>query len=373
MKNVLYCIIALPVLVLLLLSSCATGQASFPAEYIRDNRGTVSFELPEVFELANIIVAVSDYGREHKFRVNKEGAYYREVMDHFSEFSDHPLIEKLELSDENIGNYYSFRNQSYLYSFRNGELARCTMRRSIPGNALFRENLDLIENFASVSGFRHFFASHREYYEEQRELYQSRLPVRKMWNWLEDEFPLTYDHYVIVFSPLIGASHNTVRYEDSGFRECIMFVSGPDFYNTLVSEGRISREMEEALLSRLVFTEIDHNYVNRISGRYKNSIDRALTPLDYWNTQNGYRTPQLTFNEYVTWGLFSLYAYDVYPPEIYKQIEKHVIVSMENRGFLRFNEFNDFFIELYRQKKKNQKISRFFPKIIDWFITENPN
>ena len=373
MKKSVYRIAALLMSVSLLISSCATGQASFPVDYIRDNKGVVSFELPEVFELANIIIAVTDYGKEHAFRVNKDSTYYGEVMDHFSEFSDHPLIEKLDFSDKNIRDYYSFRNQSYLYSFQNGELTKCTMRRTIPGDDIFRKNRDLIENFASVSGFRHFFASHREYYEEQKDRYREKLPVTQMWSWLEDEFPLTYHHYGIVFSPLIGASHNTVHYENKGFRECLMFVSGPDYYSNVVSEGRASQKMEEALLSRLVFTEMDRNYVNRISGRYQNSIERALIPLDYWNRQNEYRSAQLTFNEYVAWGLFNLYAYDVYPPEIYEKIEQDGIVSMENRGFVRFKEFNSFFTDLYRQKKDNQKLSRFFPKIIDWFFTQNSN
>lgn len=100
-----------------------------------------------------------------------------------------------------------------------------------------------------------------------------------MWRRLEEEFPARYDTYAVVFFPLIGASHNTIRFEDEGFRECVMFVGGPD-----ILAGQVDNPArEEAFLSRHVFTEIDHNYVNPVSAQYEVEIARALSDLDEWN------------------------------------------------------------------------------------------
>lgn len=49
--------------------------------------------------------------------------------------------------------------------------------------------LDIIEDFAEKSDFRAFYSENRSFYREQIAQYKEKVPVRRMWRRLEEEFP----------------------------------------------------------------------------------------------------------------------------------------------------------------------------------------
>lgn len=105
------------------------------------------------------------------------------------------------------------------------------------------------------------------------------LPVRPMWTWLEREFPNTrYQSYRIVLSPLIGGSHSTQRYfaEDGAkvFGENVMFVCGTAHLDAIPTLGE---KQKEGLMSGIVFTEIDHNYVNPATEKHYATLDSIFS------------------------------------------------------------------------------------------------
>ena len=61
-----------------------------------------------------------------------------------------------------------------------------------------------------------------------------------------------------------------------------------------------SQKVKEGLSSRVVFTEIDHNYVNPVSDENKPLIDKLLQDRTEWvnaKDSDNYRNPLLVFNE----------------------------------------------------------------------------
>ena len=231
----------------------------------------------------------------------------------------------------------------------------------------FHDQIELIEDFAETSGFREFYAEHAEFYDSRIASYEEKVPVRRMWDWLDAQFPAAdgaYDAYKIVFSPLIYASHNTIRFEKDGFSECIMVVGGPNLLAGRTNDERL----EEALLSRHLFTEIDHNYVNPLSKQYEVRIARALSDLDTWNGQDGYRSRQATFNEYVTWAAFLLYAQEHYDDEVVEAASGYTVQSMEKgRKFLRFGDFVNRLSALWSSREPDETLSDLYPEMIGWF------
>ncbi|CAH0999178.1 hypothetical protein LEM8419_00475 [Neolewinella maritima] len=125
----------------------------------------------------------------------------------------------------------------------------------------FADLLYLVQDFAQQSGFRQFYRDHAADYADQIERQRRLVPVHHMWEWMERESPERMDHYAIVFSPLIGGSQSTQRFQENpfdslySFRESIMFVNGPDEVQTTGYDTLT----QEALQSGIVFTEIDHN------------------------------------------------------------------------------------------------------------------
>ncbi|MFQ6083019.1 MAG: DUF4932 domain-containing protein [Candidatus Aminicenantia bacterium] len=355
----------------LILNQAHLGQYYYPGkkahytqEYIEENKGKVIVEIPEVYELANIAIAITDYGLNSPYRVYKKGEYYERVLKHFLPFKKHPLISKIEFSDEKLSLYFSFRENSACYIFKNDSIIQGGVYPYTWAWSpnLFKKHVKLIEDFAKVSQFSKFYRDNLPYYKKQIRKYKEKVPIKKMWTWLEKNFPNRYNCYKIIFSPLIYASHSTKRFEDEDFREIVMFVSGPEIY-----KNKYSGKVEEGLLSRVVFTEIDHNYVNPITNQYLERVNKVFSNVEKWNKQSGYPFPFLIFNEYMTWAVFTLYAYDNYEREDFEKINQRVVKTMVNsRKFVLFKQFNDKFLELYLNRKKDETIPDLYPKILGW-------
>jgi len=181
-------------------------------------------------------------------------------------------------------------------------------------------------------------------YEDQIRRYQDLVSIDRMWLWLEARFPERYNRYRIVFSPLINGSHSTQRYTSGGVRETVMFVAGPD-----IVPDTVDARIRTAQLERLVFTEIDHNYVNPATDRYAGLVRQLFKNVGFWNGDaNSYRSPTATFNEYMTWAVFNLYARDAYDPVTAAAIRESVIRSMvQNRRFHKFREFEGIVMDVY--------------------------
>lgn len=350
----------------------------FTEDYILSNTGKVQFEVPEAFELANVIWMLSHSG-ERATNIRKEGPYYEEVKKYFKPYLDHPIFKKLNFPDTNYyESYYSFRENSICFSFEGDELKYSGPYFHVYGNpdqfgGLFKDLHELVEDFARKSNFRHFYNSHLSYYEQLIQQQKNLIPVHKMWTWIENEFPPRISSYKVIFSPLIGASHSTQNFSFMGtredwFSEAVMFTSGPE---NVMQDSSLSFDQKQGLLSGIVFTEIDHNYVNPISRRFKNEIEEVFGKRDIWTKSGGdtdnYQTGEAVFNEYMTHALYCLYVKDHYDKEtadfIIKSRERLMI---DRRHYIKFDLFNSKLSQLYNDRSEDEKVPDLFVKIIEW-------
>ena len=198
------------------------------------------------------------------------------------------------------------------------------------------------------------------------------MPIRTMWNWLEARFPQRFECYRVVFSPLIGGSHSTQQYarfvDGNLYNEAIMFVNGPTNY---VNRTELTSQQRQGLASGIVFTEIDHNYVNPTTSRFRSRIDSIFSNRLIWIKTGGdtdnYGSPQAVFNEYMTHALFCLYVKDQYDAQtaayVVDQREK---LMVNQRHYTRFREFTQKLSELYAARKSDQSIANLYPALLDW-------
>ncbi|MHC4086503.1 MAG: DUF4932 domain-containing protein [Planctomycetota bacterium] len=327
-------------------------------EYIEKNRSKALVEIPEMFELANIAIAISEEGLKHPNRVRKRGAYYEKVLEYFKPFKNHSLILEPSL---HYNFTYQFRDNSICYVFDGDKIVHGGLYTNMREPDRFKKQLELVEDFAKVSSFRKFYRDNLPYYQEQIRLYRQKVPLRKMWTWLEERFPARHDCYKVVFSPLLGSSHETCSFEKNGFSETIMFVSGPG------EPGEISDAVGQGLLARGVFTEIDHNYVNSVTNKNAGRVNDVFTDFKKWNGQEGYPSPEMTFNEYMTWAVFTLYAHDTYERQDFEIINSKMTRQMVNsRKFVLFEQFDKKLLEIYLARKEGQTIPQLYPAILDW-------
>lgn len=343
---------------------------NFSDNFIRKYNGTYTVEIPEVFELVNIVFALTEKGGTDDNMIYKGGGYYTTVSEAFSEYRHHPLIDSLNVyltggrGIPSYGFYYNMRTNAYAYRFQGDSIVNAGIYRKVdwrPVNYLQRF-LPLLQDFALKSGYRKFFRDNSDFYQTLIMTYREICPLKDMWNWLEARSEERYNQYAIVFSPLIGGAHNTQRFSDNGFRQVIMFVSTPH----QEKEGSFSRRQARSI--RIVFTEIDHNYINPVTADY--TIGDYLTRLGLWNTggKGYYDSPELTFNEYMTWALCFPYLQNKLGSNDFERVKQETEYMMiKKRGFARFGEFNDFFLKLFHQHPQHTPIHALYPEVLEWF------
>ena len=352
----------------------------FTKKYMVENSGKVKYDIPEVYELANIIWTLSPSGNNAK-DLNKESKYYKELLTYFKPYLNHPIFKALDLPDSLYFNsYYNFRENSFAFNFKNSISTNLLYNGpyyyvygdEYADSSLFGKLKPLVEDFAKKSNFKAFYKKNTAYYRQQIKREGELLPVKQMWTWLEVQFPNTkYHSYRIVFSPLIGGSHSTQNYRSYNnkklFAESVMFICNTDRVD---NNNTLSEKKREGIMSGIVFTEIDHNYVNIVSNKFRKVIDSIFSNRDTWtnkgNSSSFYGKPVSVFNEYMTWSVFCLYILDNYDKEeadfIINERETRMV---EKRNFIKFNKFNKALIK-FRHDNKDLKVFELYPYILDW-------
>jgi hypothetical protein len=353
-------------------------NTNFSAEYIREHKGKFAVEIPEVHELANILTAISKIGQLDSNMVDMTTPYHKEVLKYFSPYSNHPIIDTINryvtgiLDNQSYWYYYALKMNACGYVFDNdGHIVNKGIIRKMGfgGNDdPLVENKKLMEDFARKSNFREFYKNHQSYYDSLLILYQQLNPIDKMQKWLEKKFEFEYGNYTVLFSPLVGGAHSTTRFKDNDFEQTFMFVcraeNAPE-YNQNVNEMRESR---------VVFTEIDHNFVNPISDKKIDIINKVFADRNKWtkegNGTSSYESAYDVFNEYMTWALFSLYCLDNFPNNDARQFIQKMEKQMTNsRNFIKFKEFNQQLIKIYKDNP-NINMNDLYDKVLKWCMDE---
>lgn len=345
-------------------------NVNFTAEYIKAHKGKIEIAIPEVHELVNIAMALTPRARKDSNMVNMETPYYAEVIRYFDKYKNHPLIDTLSRqlapAEEGYWYYYAWKMSACAYSYDKNKIRNNGYIKDMGFSARpnpIPANIKQLEDFATVSGFRKFYKDHLSYYKDLKTLYVSLNPIEKMQQWLQQHFNREYGSYAIYFSPLIGGAHSTERFSDNGFSQTVMFICPASEYKG------VDPRVNEMLESRVVFTEIDHNFVNPVSDKYLREINNIINRPEWADTSEiggAYNSSYSVFNEYMTWAVFSLYCMDNYPgkqvDEFVNNMERQMVKS---RGFIRFKEFNRQLMSLY-EKNRKITIDELYKEMIAW-------
>ncbi|MBS1636877.1 MAG: DUF4932 domain-containing protein [Bacteroidetes bacterium] len=350
----------LPVIIL---HSCHIRQnVRFSDTYIKDHRGKFEVYVPEVHELANILIALSSVGQADSNMTDMTTVYYRDVMTHFGPFMHHPIVDTINThilkpkDARSYWYYYALKMNACGYDFNSeNKIVHSGPIQKMGFSNMYdpiRRHEALITDFAEKTDFRAFYSQHKTYYDSLISTYRKFNPIDKMQGWLEKKFGFGYGQYCVYFSPLVGGAHATQKYHNNHFEQTAMFVCRS------TPSSKYNRNVNEMNQSRVVFTEIDHNFVNPLSDKHRKSINKVFSDRKLWvddsagNLTDTYDNAYAIFNEYMTFALFSLYCLDNFPESDVKtfipKMEKQMV---EKRHFIRFAEFNQQLMTLYNTNK----------------------
>ena len=320
----------------------------------------IKVEMTESYELSNIILALTRYGRTDKWDVQKVSPYYDEVLKYFEPVKNHPLLDSVNYSRKDWKKFLGFRTDMYAFSFdKNGIL-----KRDFPFNSFgpqeVDKNIDLINDFVTKSNYRVFYRNHLDRYKKIESNYKEYYFLNKSKLFLDKIGEKSRDdskNYIIAISPLVGGQ-NCHRDIDS--------LTTVDFPN--ISRDLILGELDNNIETRVVenhsiFTEMDHGYINPISEKYADLI-AANFDLSKWDKESGYSGIN-SFNEYMTWAVYDLFIKENFP-DMADSISLQWQYQNASRGFIGQNLFAKKLSELYFSKKGKQRIEDLYLPLLRW-------
>jgi hypothetical protein len=353
------------------------------AQTIKDNsaviiEGKAEYSIPEVYELMQVAMALTDTTittgkiKMYKNNVETNTAYYKEVIQKFGAYKNHAFISKLNKSlSKSAVNYIYQLQKAFNTSFTASDAIKNKqmpfIRRIWIGfHSVSRKELEI---FGNETGFREFYAAHLPYYNALLQDVKDKLAVSKMQDWLEKQFAARYDKYKIVLSPLSNAFHFTQNFKYKGDNTNIIWISAPAQYDTT----RYTQKEIAAMYSGVAFTEIDHNYINSVTDKFKAAVNEIMGGINRknWIDESGdaalYNNGYKIFNEYMTHAVYLLYIKDVFGGSEYKTAFDSKMKGMiERRKYYRFKAFYEMLLLLYQNKTANQTLTDLYPATIEW-------
>jgi len=317
--------------------------------------------LSEAYELANIVLALTPYGKSDQWEVNKNSVYYNEVIAWFDQYADDPLLAKVNYSREGWERYLSFRTDGYAFDFaKDNRLVRTKNFYANKGFNPFEENIDLLNQFVKRSRFRQFYKKHDAYYKKLAKSYLESQRYPEMLSFLQHEFGNSEHQagYAIVLSPLVGRMNCHRKVAGIGTD----FITVPEY---LLNGQAVQTASREELASgiHMLFTELDHGFVNPASLKYGEHLKTEFD-VRKWDSGSGYeKFEQATFNEYMTWGVYDLYL-QTYFADVARKVSTDWALQNESRGFYASSLFNRELASLYQQRKKGETIKDLYPALL---------
>jgi len=361
---------------LILISLCCFSQerVHFSEQYKKENQGKYKIEINEVKELIQIMIAITNTGKENDDMVQQQGRYYEDVRNHFKPYENEKIIKTFDsLMVSSPYNYIFLTGNAISYNFKGNKLVKSEVF-ILPATAVANMKIDKnpittykdeIEKFAKKSNFRKFYSDHKEFYSDIISDYEKNANLGRQWKWLENNFKTKRNSYIILCSPLINGLNYTGEFNNNDFSLIHMNLPPVDRYPNLTP-------LENELLNtRVMFTEIDHNYVGAPTEANKETVNRIFADRKIWVDENAegtfaYPKPVNVFNEYMTYGVFVLYCKDQYDQATLNKVIKDITDIMVERGFPKMNIFIENLLKT-RSQHPGKKIDTWYPEFLEQF------
>ncbi|WP_245859516.1 DUF4932 domain-containing protein [Spirosoma aerolatum] len=344
--------------------------AVFTDAYKKANQGKTIIDVPEVYELINVVFALTEYGKTEA--IYKGTDYYSAVMTQFTPYKTNRAVQVIDSLLRASGDYYhNLKMDSYAFQFQGDKIVNGGIydRVSWGEQNTLSPYIPLLAQFAKESKFRVFYQKNQPYYNSLIADFRQNVDVAYMKTWLEKQFPTThYSAVKVLFSPLVGWNQSANNFSDNGFTEAQAHVDFPFVSATQKSQPPAITKGQRM---KIIFTELNHSYLNPEAEKYTPQIGAAFKDLSKWITKDkpsaGYNNTLSCFEEYMNYALVSLLYADLFDAKSFDTlnagVEKGMVV---NRGFQRFKEFNEELLRLYRTRKPGQTVADLYPAIISW-------
>ena len=356
----------------------APPAAVFNDAYQAEHRGQTLVLVPDVYEMINVAIALTPFAAENPGLVVDDTDYHARAMQHFGGLREHALVQALdaEMRADDFA-YFRLKMNGYAFVF---DAERRIARSAVYERTGFDDDAENVlvphlaemQEFADRSGFAAFYAREHAFYESQIAYLTSAADIGGITRWLQNNFPgvRAYDGVKVIFSPLVRHNQSLTRFESNGYRALQPHVNFP--YRGIVG---LAPDADAISRATILFTEMNHGFIGPRGEEFEEAINAAIAARACWADDTKpariYTTDQALFNEYMNWGLVSLYHHDRMSAAdralTRSSIERMMV---ERRGFKQFATFNAFLVNAYAGRELGQTVADLYPAIVAWFAAQ---
>lgn len=356
----------------------AVPYAQFNKRYIKFHDGKSFVEIPPVYELFNIVAALTSFGKKDDGLIIKDTKYHQDLLTWFDKNKDERIVKRIDsVLSRNLMTFVALKMDAYAFELLpNGRIRKSKVYDRISSGLVntLEPYLNDLQVFSDKSKFPEFYQKNIPFYNAQIETFRDSIGLQEMQRWLTKNFPTTnYNSLKVIFSPLVGNIQSAAWFENNGFKEAQAHVNFP--YPDKIEEKEFSPNALNVRKGNIVFTELNHCFINPEGEKpqYQRALARAFSDMAIWNAKGKpaaqyYNNPFSCFNEYVNWALVSLRYLDYAPADeqdkLITNVEKR---QVDIRGFKEFKAFNQYLLKIYKERSNGQTVSDLYPIIVKWF------
>ncbi|MET7254732.1 DUF4932 domain-containing protein [Dyadobacter jiangsuensis] len=364
----------------LIVAQTEIPSANFDVNYIALNNDKISIEIPKVSELMNLVLAITPLVSKENGLIYKGTNYYQTILARLPKNTRSKIIDIADsLISLNRRAYFNLKMDAYSYQFdQTGKIVptKTYDRTGWERTNTLRPYIHHLQNFADSIRFLDLYDANQHYYDSLIHNYSEYIDIAQIKTWLTSRLPgIAFNSYKIILSPLTGYAQSVNWLESDTFKEIHAHVNFP--FREIGDSTSSHLTYKKLRSATTVFTELNHAFINPISekGLYALKIKKAFNNVPAWvdMSKPGARSmdPASCFNEYMNWALVSLWYLDNAPAADFSPLVNSVEKKMAERGFKKFNSFNQFLIELYRHRPPQAPITELYPQIIDWCLANS--
>ncbi|WP_158825787.1 DUF4932 domain-containing protein [Mucilaginibacter lacusdianchii] len=203
-------------------TSCKSYNVAsrYTSKYINANTGKVSAQVPETFELGYTMLALTDLAQTDTTIINKNTAYYHELMAWFNKYKDHKGVRHLNADlNRNANMIKCYLDGLYAFQLNDGRVALKTSYRIDLNKVDFKRYALLLQNFYKETNFHEFYTQHQGMYADMVQRANGMFNYNEMQKGISTQA----NGYQVVLSPLINAYAGTMQIKGHTYNECIVF------------------------------------------------------------------------------------------------------------------------------------------------------
>ncbi len=337
----------------------------FPAAYQEENKGRCRFEIPFVFELLHIALALSNNESVSEQLTKPTNYYHTEVLKYFAPFKNHPLIQSINecLKSSNPDSTYHQLCRDILSLEMN--------QNNIQDNGIYSRPYRInpwvgtfyaqLKDFARKSDFFQFYNKNAGYYQKLIREQEQFMVVDSIWQWLEQQLPARISSHRIIFSPLKSYEATSKIFLSAAYQETIVLVSSPE---ELLQKDILNYEKRKERVF-VAFQQLLPFYQASFNEKYKENIIGLFDDQSYWVAQNVKMDPLNIFAEYWSHALFGLYVEQHFSPTQVRSIRTEIENKMLEMGFIRFYAFSRNLLSLFEKDEGAKNISILFEEFLE--------